>query len=119
MVQPLQILFHNTRPIEDEETRIRQEVAELEKSYSHLVSCRVDVEVPEHHRRGSLSKVRVDLGVPSRRAMAGTESSLLGGTKTKQELQHLLAKAQHKDVSMAVHAAFNIARRRLEDSTGG
>jgi hypothetical protein len=38
--------------------------------------------------------------------------------ETKQEPKHLEVKAQHKDVSMAVHAAFNTAHRRLEDLVG-
>jgi ribosome-associated translation inhibitor RaiA len=106
MMHPLQILFHNTQPIEDVETRIRQEMAELEKFYSQIVSCRVDVEVPEHRRHGSVSKIRVDLGVPGR------------STMVKREAQHLQVKAQHKDLSMAVHSAFNVARRRLQDFAG-
>lgn len=47
MMSPLQIEFHNTPPLEPVETRIRQELAELEKFYNRLVSCRVDVEVLE------------------------------------------------------------------------
>ena len=111
MILPLQIEFHNTRPVEDVETRVRQEFAELEKFYSQLVSCWVEVEVPEHERRGSVSKVRIDLGVPARHAMPQAEPA-------RQEAEHVEVKAQRKDPSMAVHAAFNIARRRLEEFTG-
>jgi ribosome-associated translation inhibitor RaiA len=104
MIAPLQVEFHNTPPIEDVEFRIRRELAELEKFYNHLVSCRIDVELPAHKRQGSMAKVRIDLGVPAARAAAETE--------------HLEVTAQHKDASMAVHAAFNTARRRLKERAG-
>lgn len=115
MIIPLQVLFQNTQPIEEVETRIRQELAELEKFYNHIVSCQVDVEVPEHRRRGSVYKIRIDLGILEKRPVTKPEPS---PPETKQEPKHLEVKAQHKDVSMAVHAAFNTAHRRLEDLVG-
>ena len=66
MILPLQIEFHNTQPIEDVEFHIRRELADLEKFYNGLVSCRVDVEVPEHARKGSVSEIRIDFGVPAK-----------------------------------------------------
>jgi len=112
MVIPLEIEFHNTRPIEAVESRIRQELAEFEKFYNRLVSCRVDVETPEHERRGTVSKVQVDFGLPPEDAAAWAE---LRGVVSRQGAEHLEVKAQRKDAAMAVHAAFNIARRRLKD----
>ena len=117
MIIPLQVLFQNTQPIEKVETRIRQELAELEKFYNHIVSCQVDVEVPEHQRRGSVSKIRIDLSVSGKHAAIKPEPEP-SSPETKQAEQHLEVKAEHKDVSMAVHAAFNTAHRRLEDFTG-
>ena len=116
MISPLQIEFRNTQPIEAVEFRIRQELAEFEKFYNRLVSCRVEVEAPKHERRGSVSKVRIDLGVPAKDAATPAE---LRGTEAKQDTEHLEVRAQRKDASMAVHAAFNIARRRLKEFTGG
>lgn len=112
VLTPLQIEFQNTRPIEPVEFRIRRELAELEKFYHRLVSCRVEVELPKHERRGSVSKVRIDFGVPAEDAAtpAGVR-----GAPAKQDTDHVRVDAQHKDPVMAVHAAFNIARRRLED----
>lgn len=112
MISPLQIEFHNTRPIEGVESRVRQELAEFEKFYNRLVSCRVEVEAPEHERRGSLCKVRIDFGLPPEDVAALAE---LQGVAAKQERERLEVKAQRKDASMAVHAAFNAARRRLKD----
>jgi len=74
------------------------------------------VEAPKHEHRGSVSKVRIDLGVPAQDAAARAE---LRGAEAGQDTKHLEARAQRKDASMAVHAAFNIARRRLEEFAGG
>jgi ribosome-associated translation inhibitor RaiA len=106
MVIPLEISFHNTAPIGDAETRIRQELAELEKFYHQILSCRVDVEVPEQARRGSVSKIRIDLTIPGKRPSA---------METKEEVQRLEIEAEHKDVCMAIHAAFNTAHCRLQE----
>lgn len=116
MISPLQIEFRNTQPIETVEFRIRRELAEFEKFYNRLVSCRVEVEAPKHERRGSVSKVRIDLGVPAKDAATRAE---LRGVEVKQDTEHVEARAQRKDASMAVHAAFNIARRRLKEFVGG
>ena len=104
MISPLQIEFRNTHPIEAVESRIRQELAEFEKSCNNLLSCRVEVEAPKHERRGSVSRVSIDLGIPP--------------TGGGQNAEHLEVKSQRKDASMAVHAAFNTARRRLKEFTG-
>ena len=115
MILPLEIKFHNAQPIKDVEFRIRRQLAELEKFYNGLVSCRVDVEVPEHPRKGSVSEVRIDFGVP----VKDVAPELRGGIEAKQDTAHVEVKAQSKDASMAVHAAFNVARRRVEELTEG
>lgn len=116
MISPLQIEFRNTHPIEAVESRIRQELAEFEKFYNRLLSCRVEVEAPKHEHRGSVSKVRIDLGFPAEDVAAGAK---LRGVEAGQDAKHLEARAQRKDASMAVHAAFNIAHRRLGEFLGG
>jgi ribosome-associated translation inhibitor RaiA len=115
MISALQIDFPHRQPKEDVETRIRQELAEFEKFYNRLVSCRVEVDIPERERRGSVSKVRIDLGVPSGDAAMPAKAR---GVEAGQDTEHLQVKAQRKDPAMAVHAAFNIARRQLKDFIG-
>lgn len=112
MMSPLQIEFHNTPPLEPVESRIRQELAEFEKFYNRLVSCRVDVETPKHERRGGVCKVRIDFGLPAADAKAWAQ---LQGLAAGQRADHILVNAQRKDAAMAAHAAFNVARRRLKD----
>jgi len=116
MIHSLQIEFHNTQPVEDVAFRIRRELAELEKFYNRLVSCRVDVEFPEHPRSGSISEVRIDFGVPAKDAATPAE---VRGATVKQDTEHLQVKARHKDPIMAAHAAFNIAHRRLQEFVSG
>lgn len=116
MTSPLQIEYRNTHPTEAVESRIRQELAEFEKFYNRLLSCNVEVEAPKHERRGSVSRVRIDFGVPVEDAAFELE---VRGVEAKQGTHHLEVRAQRKDASMAVHAAFNIARRRLREFVGG
>jgi hypothetical protein len=94
MIAPLQVEFHNTPPIEDVEFLIRRELAELEKFYNHLVSCRIDVELPAHKREGSMAKVRIDFGVPAARAAAETEH-LKGDSATQGRLHGGPCRLQH------------------------
>jgi len=108
----LKIEFHNTQPQEAIAFRVRRELAKLEKSYDRFVSCRVDVEAPEHKRRGSVFKVRIDFGLPAEDATAWAK---LGGTASRQGEELMEVNAANKDGAMAVHAAFNAARRRLKD----
>ncbi len=109
MNSPLQIEYRNTQPMEVVDSRIRQELAELEKFYNRLVSCRVEVEVPEHERRGQLCKVFVHFGLPA-------EDAAIPGVVAGQGEDHLEVKAQRKDAAMAVHAAFNTALHHLKES---
>jgi hypothetical protein len=112
MVVPPQVLFRNSKPTMDVDTQIRQELAALEKFYSRIMTCRVEVEAPEHHRRGSEYNIRIDLGVPRER-VAKTEPSPSAGTQVQHRAQHLEVKARNKDVHLAIHGGFKIARRRL------
>ncbi len=115
MTVPLEIEFHNSRPIGTVESRIRQELAELEKFYNRIASCRVDVEFPPHRRRGSVTEVRLELQVPVEDAITPPETRgavVLAGNK---ERIHVLA--HHKDPGLAAHEAFTAVRRRLEDFT--
>lgn len=99
MSSPLQIEFHNTRPVEAVESRVREELAELEKFYNRLVSCRVDVEAPEHEHRGSVCKVRIDFGlaaenvapaqIPVSAVRAALKCNLPGGIITANLIEDL------------------------------
>jgi ribosome-associated translation inhibitor RaiA len=112
MAAALKVEFHNIQPQEAIEFRIHRELAKLEKFYDRFVSCRVDVEAPEHQRRGSMFKVHVDFGLHPQDATLGAK---LGAATFRQGAEHMEVNAQRKDGAMAVHAAFNAVRRRLKD----
>lgn len=110
-MSPLEIEFHNVKPTDSLESRVRQELAELEKYYNRLLSCRVDIEAPEHEHRGAVSKVRIDFGLLPEDVDQNEFPELAG----KPNIEHMEVKAEHKDPAMAVHAAFNEAHHRLKD----
>ena len=112
MAAPLKIEFHNTRPQEGLKFQICREFAKLEKFYDRFVTCLVDVEAPEHKYRRSVFKVRIDFGLQPEDATARAKYS---GVEFRQGAEHMQVNAQRKDGAMAVHAAFNTARRRLKD----
>lgn len=111
MIAPLEISFRNIEPTDSLESRVRQELAELEKYYHRLLSCRVEIEAPEHERRGGMSKVRIDFGLPAEDVVPPEFRELAA----KPDSEHMEVTAEHKDAAMAVHAAFNDARRRMKD----
>ncbi|HYA18580.1 MAG TPA: HPF/RaiA family ribosome-associated protein [Bryobacteraceae bacterium] len=113
MIDPLEIEFENVKSTEPLQTRVRQELAEFEKYYGRLLSCRVEIRGPEHERRGSASNVtvRIDFGLRPEDVVAPEFRELA----VKPESEHMEVTAEHKDPEMAVHAAFNDARRRLKD----
>ena len=113
---PLELEFHNTHPIGTVETRVRQELAELEKFYDRIAKCRVDVELPHHRRKGSLSEVRVELRVPVEDAI--TPPAIRGAVVVDGDKECIHVTAHHKDPLLAAHEAFTTLRQRVEDFTG-
>jgi ribosome-associated translation inhibitor RaiA len=111
----LELEFHNTRPIGALETRIRQELAELEKFYDHIAKCRVDVELPHDRRKGSLSEVRVELRVPVEDA--ATPPAIRGAVVVDGDKECIHVTAHHKDPILAAHEAFTTLRQRVETFT--
>jgi len=96
MKLPLQITIRDVDASEAVETRIREKAAELERFYSHIMSCRVVVEVPgKHKHQGKAFNVRIDIGVPGSEIVVNRD--------------------QHEDVYVALRDAFDAAKRQLED----
>jgi ribosome-associated translation inhibitor RaiA len=92
---PVQVTFRNVARSEALEALIREHAAGLEHFHTHLVSCRVAVELAGHGHKGRAFQVRVDLKLP-------------GG--------EIAADHQHdEDPHVAVREAFHAARRMLED----
>jgi cold shock CspA family protein len=101
MKLPLQIAFRHVRKSEELEASIREQAARLERSAKRITSCRVVVERPHRHRHdGTYYQVHLDITVPDHEIAVSREAGA-----------HLEA----KKVGVAIRAAFDCARRQLED----
>jgi cold shock CspA family protein/ribosome-associated translation inhibitor RaiA len=101
MQTPLQIAFHNLKHSAAVEDTIRDKVDWLEEFCDRITGCRVVVEVPhQHHQRGNLYQVRIDLTVP------GEEIAV-----NREPAEH----TAYRDLDSALRDAFDTARRLLED----
>jgi ribosome-associated translation inhibitor RaiA len=98
---PVQVTFRDL-PVDDlMEAECLREAAKLERYYDRITSCRVVVAQPHrNHRTGNQFDVRIDLTVPGAEIVINREPP-----------------QNHRDEEwqVAVHEAFDRARRRLED----
>ena len=113
------ITFRGIEPSASLEAEIRTRIHKLETYYRSIMGCRVLVELAgRHHETGNRYHVRIDLTVPGEEIVVAHEASLHA---TAQDLD--LPKAtkedepdpERKHALVAVHQAFDIARRRLQD----
>jgi cold shock CspA family protein len=119
MMLPLQITFRNMESSDMAEEWIREEVFKLEEFYNRIMACRVTVEIPHrHHRRGTRYHVRIDLTMPGGELVIKREPSLskrlrlLGETVLAKQLE---VDTPHKSLRLAIHDAFKVAARRLQN----
>jgi len=105
MQVPLEIAFHNTESSQWAENEIRARVAELEKIYGRLNSCRVRVDQRAANSAGTIPPVvRIELGIPGYKELV-----------VSHEPEHLQRRYQRPDLHKAIREAFRIAQRRLRD----
>jgi cold shock CspA family protein/ribosome-associated translation inhibitor RaiA len=102
---PLEIAFHNIESSEWAEQEIRARVADLERIYGRLVSCRVRIDQRARDLSGTIPPVvHIELGIPGRNDLV-----------VSHEPDHLLRKYRHPDLHKAINEAFRIAERQLLD----
>jgi ribosome-associated translation inhibitor RaiA/cold shock CspA family protein len=102
---PLELAFRNIESSEWAEEEIRARVADLEKIYHRLISCRIHVDQPVENASGSIPPVvHIELGIPGRKELVVTH-----------EPEHLQRKYQRPDLRKAIREAFRIAERQLRD----
>ena len=100
MELPLQISFHGIKPSDALHNAIRDKAEKLNHYYSHIMSCRVVLELAGRHKRqGKQFTVRIDMKVP-------------GG-------EVAVTREHDEDIQIALRDAFDAARRRLEDYARG
>ena len=113
------ITFRGVRHSDAVEAEVIARLRKLETYYDRIMGCHVLLElVQRHHEAGNRYHVRIDLTVPGEEIVVSHEASLHG---TDQDIH--LAKATKQDEAdperkhalVAVHKAFDIARRRLQD----
>jgi ribosomal subunit interface protein len=93
---PLQITFHGLQHSDAVYNAIREKATKLEQYYDRITSCRVVLELNARHKRqGKQYAVRIQLKVP-------------GG-------EIAVTREHDEDLQVALHDAFDDARRRLED----
>jgi len=117
---PVQVTFRGLAHSDALEADIRERVAWLERFYSGIIGCRVLVELPHRHRQGGKHfHVRVEFTVPGGIPLiVNHEPSLHGPMKDIEEAGHRKEseiEAVHRYARVAVHEAFDAARRRLQD----
>jgi ribosome-associated translation inhibitor RaiA len=97
MTRPVQVAFRNMAASPELEHEVRARAVWLETFYAGLVGCRVLIEIPHRHQTtGRSLHVRVELSLPGEDIV----------------VQH---DRIHSDAVVAIHEAFDLARRRLED----
>jgi len=116
----VQVTFRGLDHSDALEADIRERVTWLEQFYPGIVGCRVLVERPHRHQqRGGHFHVRVELTVPDAPPIVvSREPSLHGPLKDAEASAHRKeteVDAVHRDARLAVHEAFDAARRRLQD----
>lgn len=117
MRRPLQITFRNmaASAVLEEETLARSRW--LETFYPGIIGCRVLFEVPHRHRAaGRPVHIRIELSVPGDDIVVRhrpTRALVVKGRAP--EIWPDAPPEPHKDIIVAIHDAFDVARRRLED----
>ncbi len=102
MEVPLRLAFKNLDPSEAVTAHIRKMVNHLHKFYNRIISCDVVIEIPHRrHQKGNLYQVRIDVKIP--------------GEEFVVKQHHRLA-AAHRDIYVAIHEAFDTAKRALDES---
>lgn len=119
MILPLQVTFRNIAHSAAVEEWIREEAAKLDEFYSHIMGCRVVVELPNRrHEWGSRYHIRIDLTVPGGELVVKREPTLHSSfqrTHTKEVVKHLEVHVPHRELRQAIDDAFKAMGRRLQD----
>jgi ribosome-associated translation inhibitor RaiA/cold shock CspA family protein len=105
MQLPPEVSFHNIEPSAWAEEEILARIADLERIYERITSCRVHVDQRANNSRGTIPPVvHIEMGVPGRPDLV-----------VSHEPEHLQRRYQRPDLHKAINEAFRIAERQLLD----
>ena len=115
-MRPVQISFRKMRVVPALEQAIHSRVAWLESFYPAVAGCRVLLEVPHRHRtRGRRVHVRVELSLPGEDVVVDHQPAVDVAARAAIRKSDE-SDGRHKNALVAIHDAFDVARRRLEDA---
>src|SRR3954453_2801504 len=102
---PPEIAFHNIEKQDWAEAEIRDHIADLERIFDRLITCRVRVEQRANNSKGTIPPVvHVELGMP------GSKDIVVA-----PEPDRLERKYQSPDLRNAINDAFRTVKKRLID----
>jgi len=98
---PLQLTFRDMEKSDAVEAAVREHAEKLDQFCDHIMSCRVVIEAPHHHKhKGNIFHIAIDITAP------GKEIAV-----TRDPSKH----QAHEDMYVTIRDAFNAARRQLQD----
>lgn len=102
MQGPVEVNFKGVRKTKDVENLIYEKVAKLEHVCSHMISCRITVEIANKNQQtGSPFCVNIDMAVPPRHELVVKHKSTDGDLRDP--------------LSTVLREAFNAADHRLKE----
>ncbi len=116
---PTQVTFKGVSHSDAIDADIRERVAWLEQYHAGITGVRAVVDLPHRHQHsGRRFSIRLEIAVPGAPLLVvNHEPSLHGPARDVGEQTHHKdseTAASHRDAVVAVHEAFNVARRRLQ-----
>ena len=112
----VQISVRNMRITSALEEEVRARAAWLDSFHPGIIGCRVALEVAHRHqRRGRSLHVRIELSLPGEDVIVNHEPApdVVGRSALRKRDE---PDGRHQNARAAIHEAFDVARRRLEDA---
>ncbi len=98
---PMQITWRDIDKSDAIEASVREHAQKLDQFCDHIMSCRVVIEAPHHHKhKGNIYHVSIDITAP------GKEIAI-----SRDPAKH----QAHEDIYVTIRDAFDAARRQLQD----
>jgi ribosome-associated translation inhibitor RaiA len=118
-MSPVQLTFRHVQPSPAVAARVRAYARRLEKFYDRMTGCHVVITaVQRHQKRANPYQVRIELLVPGTRLVIDRRAAhraITGDVLTSHKAEESRPALRHQDLYVAIHDAFDVARRQLED----
>jgi ribosome-associated translation inhibitor RaiA len=113
----VQITYRNLSASPATDEQIHERVNWLTRFYPRIVGCHVVIEVPHrHHRHGAGVHVRLQVMIPGDDVIVNHEPAVSVNVKEDGSAEPDSEKRRtQQEVEAAIHGAFDVARRQLEE----